>query len=260
MTRLVVSNLCVDIDSKRIVENLSLTIETGQWVCIIGPNGAGKSTALKALAGVVASTGSMVIDDRDLTSMKVRDRACWISFVAQDPIMPPGMSVFDYVLLGRTAHLNLLATESKYDLETTNAILQDLDLSQFSDRKLETLSGGERQRVAIARALTQQSPVLLLDEPTTALGIGYQQNVLELINRLRNEKKIAVITTMHDLTVSGLYPDRLMLLSHGQVVRSGPASEVLTVENIDEHYGAQVQIIDNNGRPIVVPIRKSNDI
>lgn len=255
MTSLVVEKLQVNLEGKRIVDNFSLTITTGQWLCIIGPNGAGKSTALKALAGVVSSTGSLLIDGRDLTNMKVRDRACWISYVAQDPIMPAGMSVFDYVLLGRTAHLNLLASESQNDIETTENVLQELALATFKDRTLDSLSGGERQRVAIARALTQQSPILLLDEPTTALDIGYQQTVLELINRLRNEKKIAVITTMHDLTVSGLYPDRLMLLSRGQVVSNGPASEVLTVENISEHYGAQVQIIDNNGRPIVVPLR-----
>ena len=253
MTSLVVSNLSVDIDSKRIVENLNLTIKTGQWLCIIGPNGAGKSTALKALAGITSATGSLLVDDNDLLSMKVRDRACWISYVAQHPIMPAGMSVFDYVLLGRTAHLNLLATESKYDLDTTSAVLEDLELVQFRDRKLESLSGGERQRVAIARALTQQSPILLLDEPTTALDIGYQQNVLELINRLRKEMKIAVITTMHDLTVAGIYPDELLLMATGQIVSQGSALEVLTVESIAQYYGARVRIIIDDGKPLVLP-------
>lgn len=253
MTTLVVSNLCVDIANKRIVDTLSLTISTGQWLCIIGPNGAGKSTALKALAGVVPCTGSFMVDGKDLSGMKVRDRACWISYVAQDPIMPAGMSVFDYVLLGRTAHLNLLATESQNDLETTKSILHDLELDAFKDRNLDSLSGGERQRVAIARALTQQSPILLLDEPTTALDIGYQQNVLELINRLRNEKKIAVITTMHDLTVAGIYPDELLLLANGEIVSQGSALEVLTVERIAQYYGARVRIIIDDGKPLVLP-------
>ena len=253
MTTLIVSNLCVDIANKRIVDTLSLTISTGQWLCIIGPNGAGKSTALKALAGVVPCTGSFLVDGKDLSGMKVRDRACWISYVAQDPIMPAGMSVFDYVLLGRTAHLNLLATESQHDLETTKSILHDLELDAFKDRNLDSLSGGERQRVAIARALTQQSPILLLDEPTTALDIGYQQNVLELINRLRREKKIAVITTMHDLTVAGIYPDELLLLADGKIVSQGSALEVLTVERIAQFYGAQVRIIIDDGKPLVLP-------
>ncbi len=253
MTKLAVANLCVDIGNKRIVDDFSLTITTGQWLCIIGPNGAGKSTALKALAGVVPSSGVLLIDDRDLSAMKVRDRACWISYVAQDPIMPVGMSVFDYVLLGRTAHLNLLATESNYDLETTENILQELALDSFKNRSLDSLSGGERQRVAIARALTQQSPILLLDEPTTALDIGYQQDVLDLINRLRKDKKIAVITTMHDLTVAGIYPDELLLLANGQIVAQGSALEVLTVERIAHYYGARVRVIIDDGKPLVLP-------
>jgi iron complex transport system ATP-binding protein len=169
------------------------------------------------------------------------------------------MRVFDYVLLGRTAHLNLLATESSMDLDITNAVIKELVLEEFRDRDVATLSGGERQRVTIARALAQASPIILLDEPTTALDVGYQQEVLELIDRLRREQKIAVVTTMHDLTVSGLYADQLMLLSHGEVVGSGPASEVLTVANIANYYGAEVQIIENNGRPIVVPIRTKDN-
>jgi iron complex transport system ATP-binding protein len=137
-------------------------------------------------------------------------------------------------------------------------VIADLGLGEFEDRDVATLSGGERQRVTLARALAQASPIILLDEPTTALDVGYQQEVLELIDRLRCEQKIAVITTMHDLTVSGLYPDRLMMMSHSQIVSHGSADEVLTVENIHDFYGAQVQIIDNNGRPIVVPIRTNN--
>jgi iron complex transport system ATP-binding protein len=109
--------------------------------------------------------------------------------------------------------------------------------------------------VAIARALTQASPIILLDEPTTALDVGYQQEVLELIDRLRKEKKIAVISTMHDLTVSGLYPDRLMLLAEGNVVVSGSAESVLTPENIEKYYGAKVTVITHESGPVVIPER-----
>jgi iron complex transport system ATP-binding protein len=255
MTTLKIAELSVSMNGRNLLRDVSFSLRVGEWLCIIGPNGAGKSTLLKAMAGICKSTGQMNIDDNDLRRFNERERACWIAYVPQEPILPAGMRVFDYVLLGRTAHLNLLASESSKDLDVTEMVISELALTEFRDRDVATLSGGERQRVTIARALAQASPVILLDEPTTALDVGYQQEVLELIDRLRREQKIAVITTMHDLTISGLYPDRLMLLSHGQIVSDGPASDVLTVSNISEYYGAEVQILDNNGRPIVVPIR-----
>lgn len=260
MTTLRVSNLTVSIDNKTIVNDISLTISSGEWLCIIGPNGAGKSTLLRSLAGILPSQGEMTIDDDDLRALGIRDRACWIAYVAQDPVMPRGMKVFDYVMLGRTAHLKLLASESAKDLEMTNLVLSELGLSEFAQRDVATLSGGERQRVAIARALAQASPIVLLDEPTTALDVGYQQEVLELIDRLRKEQKIAVISTMHDLTVSGLYPDELMLMAHGQCAQRGSARTVLTTENIALHYNATVRIIEDELGLIVVPHRENNGI
>jgi iron complex transport system ATP-binding protein len=255
MTTLSVRDLRVELDRKMIVNNIELEVSVGQWVCIIGPNGAGKSSLLKSLAGIIPSTGEILIDGSNVRSLSERDRACWIAYVAQEPVMPAGMRVFDYVLLGRTAHLKMLATESPKDLEIAHYVISELDLDKFIERDVATLSGGERQRVAIARALTQASPIILLDEPTTALDVGYQQEVLELIDRLRKENKIAVISTMHDLTVSGLYPDRLMLLAEGGIVASGSATEVLTPENIAKHYGANVTVIIHESGPVVIPER-----
>jgi len=257
MTKLTVRGLQVDLASKNIVSSIDLEVSVGQWTCIIGPNGAGKSSLLKALAGIIPSTGDILIDGTNMRDLSQRDRACWIAYVAQEPVMPTGMRVFDYVLLGRTAHLKMLATESPKDLEITHYVISELDLVEFIDRDIATLSGGERQRVAIARALTQASPIILLDEPTTALDVGYQQEVLELIDKLRNEKKIAVISTMHDLTVSGLYPDRLLLLAQGRVVASGSAESVLTPENIAQHYGAKVSVINHASGPVVIPERNN---
>ena len=256
MTQLNVRGLCVTLNRQEIIKDIELSIALGEWVCIIGPNGAGKSSFLKALAGIVDSSGDIFIDQTDLRQLSERDRACWVAYVAQEPIMPVGMKVFDYVLLGRTAHLKMLATESPKDLEIAHFVINELDLAEFIDRDVATLSGGERQRVAIARALTQASPIVLLDEPTTALDVGYQQEVLELIDRLRMEKKIAVITTMHDLTISGLYPDRLLLLAHGEIVESGTAETVLTSENIAKYYQANVSVVLHESGPVVIPDRK----
>ncbi len=255
MTTLNVKSLNVTLANKTVLKDFSVSISVGDWVCVIGPNGAGKSSMLRALAGIVDSAGEMWIDDKDLRSLNQKARACWIAYVAQEPVMPQGMSVFNYVMLGRTAHLNMLATESLKDIEIANYVIEEIGLHDFVDRDVATLSGGERQRVAIARALAQASPIVLLDEPTTALDVGYQQEVLELIDRLRKEKKIGVISTMHDLTVSGLYPDRLLLLADGRIVEQGSAKQVLTSKTISTHYGADVEVISTENGPIVVPVR-----
>lgn len=255
MTTLNVKSLNVTLTNKTVLKDFSVSISVGDWVCVIGPNGAGKSSMLRALAGIVDSAGEMWIDDKDLRSLNQKARACWIAYVAQEPVMPQGMSVFNYVMLGRTAHLNMLATESLKDIEIANYVIDEIGLHDFVDRDVATLSGGERQRVAIARALAQASPIVLLDEPTTALDVGYQQEVLELIDRLRKEKKIGVISTMHDLTVSGLYPDRLILLADGRIVEQGSAKQVLTSKTISTHYGADVEVIPTENGPIVVPVR-----
>lgn len=256
MTTLKVTGLHVKLANKTVVDDFSISLSVGDWICVIGPNGAGKSSMLRALAGIVDSTGEMFINDKNLRNLNQKARACWIAYVAQDPVMPQGMSVFNYVMLGRTAHLNMLAAESAQDIEITNYVIDEIGLHDFVDRDVATLSGGERQRVAIARALAQASPIVLLDEPTTALDVGYQQDVLELIDRLRTEKKIGVISTMHDLTVSGLYPDQLMLLADGKTVEQGSAEKVLTSEIIRKHYGAAVEVIASTNGPIVVPVKK----
>jgi len=255
MTTLSANLLNVTLGNKKVVSDFSVSVSVGDWVCVIGPNGAGKSSMLRALAGIVDSSGELFIDDKNLRSLNQRARACWIAYVAQEPVMPQGMSVFNYVMLGRTAHLNMLASETPRDVEVTNYVIDEIGLHDFVERDVATLSGGERQRVAIARALAQASPIVLLDEPTTALDVGYQQEVLELIDRLRKEKKIAVISTMHDLTVSGLYPDRLILLANGKIVAQGDARTVLTAERILEHYGARVNVIESETGPVVIPER-----
>ena len=256
MTSLTANNITVTIEGKAIVNDVSLSVSTGEWLCIVGPNGAGKSTLLRALAGLVEPSGTLEIDEHDVRTFSVRDRACWIAYVAQDPVVPSGMNVFDYVLLGRTAHLSLLANETQRDHDMANFVLAELDLTSFAKRSVNTLSGGERQRVAIARALVQASPIILLDEPTSALDIGYSQEVMDLLDKLRREQKIAVISTMHDLTIAGQYPDRILMLANGATVIHGNAREVLTEEHVSKTYGAAVRVINDEHGPIVVPRRQ----
>ena len=248
-------DVAVAIDGTPILRGVSLDVPAGTWLTVVGPNGAGKSTLLRAMAGLVAGGGGVELGGEPTAGLRRREWARRIAFVPQAPIVPPGMSVSSYVLLGRTPHLGPLGREGAHDLAVVSRTLEQLDLTAFSERPLDTLSGGERQRAIVARALAQEAPVLLLDEPTTALDVGHQQEVLELVDRLRREHELTVVTTMHDLTLAGQYADRLLLLDHGQVVVSGVPEEVLTQENLARFYGAHVRVLLDGGSLVVVPVR-----
>jgi iron complex transport system ATP-binding protein len=250
-----VRGLSVRLDGTLILDGVDLEVADGEWVTVIGPNGAGKSTLLRAVGGLVAYAGEVELGADQLAALKRRERARRIATVAQNPVVPPGMRVLDYVLLGRTPYIPPLGRESASDLSAVDDVLVLLDLTRFAGRKLDTLSGGERQRVFLARALAQTAPILLLDEPTSALDIGHQQEVLELVDRLRADRGLTVLATMHDLSTAGQYADRLVLLAEGRVAASGTPREVLTVDLLAEHYRVRVKVIDGDQGPLVVPTR-----
>jgi iron complex transport system ATP-binding protein len=210
---------------------------------------------LRFVAGVVEGTGELHIYGRPAASLHRRQRAQLVGLVPQAPVVPAGITVGDYVLLGRNPHISTLAVEGPADLAAVHGALGHLELLPLAGRVLSSLSGGERQRVLLARALAQGCPLLLLDEPTTALDIGHQQQVLELIDRLRTQQGLAVVSTMHDLNLAGQYADRLLLLDTGRVVVSGPAADVLTEDNLRRYYGASVRILDDGDHRIVLPVR-----
>lgn len=250
-----VQDLRVRLDGTLIVDGVDLDVARGEWVTVIGPNGAGKSTALRAIGGLLPFTGTVELNGTPVDRLHRRERAKTIATVTQSPTVPPAMRVLDYALLGRTPYIAPLGRESAADITAVEEVLESLDVARFADRRLETLSGGERQRVFLARALAQGAGVLLLDEPTSALDIGHQQEVLELIDRLRAERALTVLTTMHDLTTAGEYADRIMLLAEGTVVAAGTAREVLTEENLAKHYRVRVRVIEGEHGPLVVPVR-----
>ena len=246
----------VSLGGTPILHGVDLTVATGEWVTIIGPNGAGKSTLLRAIGGLLPFTGSVALWGMPAKGLRRRERARLVATVPQNPVVPPGMAVFDYALLGRTPYLRPLGRESRRDIDAVEEVLRRLDLVSLAHRPLETLSGGERQRVFLARALAQGARLLLVDEPTSALDIGHQQEVLDLVDELRGDGKLTVLATMHDLSVAGEYADRLVLLSGGRVVSEGPAREVLTAELLAAHYGARVRVIEGEHGPLVVPVRR----
>jgi iron complex transport system ATP-binding protein len=258
VTALTLERVSVSLGGARVLDGLSCAVEPGEWVALIGPNGAGKTTALRAIAHLVAYDGAIRVLDEDARTIARSQLARRIALVPQVPLIPGDITVRGYVLLGRTPHLGYFGTEGRSDHSAVDAALAQLDLESFAHRRLNTLSGGERQRATLARALAQDAPLLLLDEPTAALDMGRQQQVLEIVDRLRASRNLTVVSTMHDLTLAGQYADRLLLLDGGRLVAAGNADDVLTRELITEHYGAEVAVLDAPGSGfVVVPVRRA---
>jgi iron complex transport system ATP-binding protein len=248
----------VDLDGRPVLRGLDLVVPGGARLGLIGPNGSGKSTLLRTVAGLVPHRGELRVGDAPPGSLSRRELARRIALVPQNPAVPAGITVADYVLLGRTPYIPYLGTESRRDLAIVAQVLDQLDLAAFAARRLDSLSGGERQRAVLARALAQQAPVLLLDEPTTGLDVGHQQQVLELVDALRERLDLTVVSAMHDLTLAGQFADQLVLLDGGRVAAAGPVREVLTEQVIGRHYHASVRVLEEPGGGIVVvPVRQS---
>jgi iron complex transport system ATP-binding protein len=259
MTTVAIDSVSVALGGRRVVDDVTASVASGEWVILIGPNGAGKTTLLRAAAGFVSFEGSISIDGDEVARLSRRQIARRLAFVPQSPLFPPEMHVRDYVLLGRTPYIGTFAYEGRRDLAAADRALAQLDLENFATRPLRTLSGGERQRAVLARALAQEAPLVLLDEPTTSLDIGRQQQVLELVWRLREHVELTVLSAMHDLTLAAQYADRLLLLSGGHLVAGGPPEEIATEALISAHYGAHVRVLGHGSELAVIPMRTDRD-
>lgn len=259
MTAISVRGLRVAYNGTEVLRGVDLNVEKGGWLGLVGPNGSGKTTLMRSVVGTVSAAGEILIDGADSQAMTSAERSRAIAIVPQRPNLPGDMTVFDYVLLGRTPHISYFGVEGRGDLEVVAEVLERLDLGGLSFRTLGSLSGGEAQQVALGRALAQQAPILLLDEPTSALDVGHQQQVLELVDELRREESLTVVSALHDLTLAAQYCDRLVLLGDGLVKATGDPGAVLTVDNIQRLYGASVRIVDLGGGEVaVVPYRRGH--
>jgi iron complex transport system ATP-binding protein len=256
MTAIEVAGLGVTLGGNRVLDDVDLVLDSGHWLAVVGPNGAGKSTLLRALTGLVRHDGTVALDGRPAGALRPRDRARLIGYAPQTPVLPAALSVTEYVLLGRTPYRSLLSAPRAEDRTVTAAVLERLDLVPFRDRPLRTLSGGERQRAVLARALAQQPRMLFLDEPTSALDLGHAQQVLELVDRLRREDGLTVVSTLHDLTLAGQYADTLLMLAAGTVVAAGAPVDVLTPDSLARHYGASAEVVSGPDGIRVYPVRR----
>jgi iron complex transport system ATP-binding protein len=256
MSALTVTDLRVALPGGTLaVDGVCLRVESGGWLAVIGPNGAGKSTLLRALAGLIPYQGTVAFDPAPAGRGR-RGLARILAYLPQRPVLPPELAVRDYVLLGRTPYLGYLGVAGAGDRDLVDGVIERLELGALAGRRLGTLSGGERQRAALARALAQRPRVLLLDEPTTALDLGHQQQVLELVDTLRLQDGLSVVSTLHDLTAAAQYAERLVLLDRGRTAAAGAPAEVLTAQRVQEVYRALVSVhTDTAGIPAVTPLR-----
>jgi len=244
----------------RVLDSVSLEVASGTVVGLLGPNGSGKTTLLRILAGVLQpQSGRVTIDGRPIEQLTRRDLARRIAVVPQETHSAFDFSVIDMVLMGRYPHLGTFELEGVNDQAIARDALAATGTSALEARPFATLSGGEKQRVVIASALAQSSDVLLLDEPTAALDLGYQLEITALLRRLNAERGTTMIVSTHDLNLAAALCERVVLLKQGRVVAHGETEATLTAANIRLLYevDADVQFHPLAGHLTVVPIARS---
>lgn len=257
-----IRDLRADYGGALVLRGVSLDVAAGEVVGLVGPNGSGKTTLVRAVTRVIPlRSGEARLLGEDCRALTRAELARRVAVVPQNAALPEGFTVLEIVLMGRTPHLRLLQSEGPLDLAAARRALTQTDITAFASRFAHQLSGGERQQVVIARALAQEAPVLLLDEPTSHLDVGHQMAVMDLVRRLCRERGLAVLATIHDLTLAALYCDRLVLLDRGAVVAEGAPDSVLRPELIARTYGAEVTVMRHpvSGRPVVVPLPPEAD-
>jgi iron complex transport system ATP-binding protein len=240
-----------------IFENLDLRIEEGEVTTLIGANGSGKSTLLKAFGRLLApSAGSMELGGKPLRSVPTRAVAKQLAILPQKPVTPSATSVRDLVSRGRHPHQSLFQPWTPTDSRIVNESLAATGLLELADRDTASLSGGQLQRAWIALVLAQQSPIILLDEPTTFLDLSHQLDVLRLVRSINRDRGATVVMVLHDLTLAGRYSDRLVVVGEGTVIADGTPWEVLTPEVLRRAFDLDALVIPDptSGAPLIVPI------
>lgn len=256
-TLLEAESVTIRLGGKEIVSGVDFSVRAGEIVAIIGPNGAGKSTLLGALAGDHAYSGSVRLAHREVSSWSQRDLALRRAVLRQSNAISFPFRVVEVVKMGRAPWRSITSVEE--DDRIIASELLRTDTFRFADRVFTSLSGGERARVALARAMTQRTGLLLLDEPTAALDVNYQEQVLALARRYARQGN-AVIVVLHDLGAAAAYADRVLLLADGGVKAWGRPEQVLTSKTISDVYRHPVRVLrDERDELIIAPVRFADE-
>ncbi|MEU8001346.1 ABC transporter ATP-binding protein [Catellatospora sp. NPDC049111] len=253
--RLRAENLTLAYDRRVVARDLSVQIADGSFTVIVGPNACGKSTLLKSLARVLKpQSGTVYLDGAAIASLPSRQVAKQLGMLPQSPVVPAGIVVEDLVARGRFAHQRLLRQWSADDEAAVREAMAVTEVSELADRFVDELSGGQRQRVWLAVALAQQTPILLLDEPTTYLDLAHQFEVLDLCAELHEQGR-TVVAVLHDLNQACRYATDLVVMRGGEIVAQGAPEAVMTAELVEHVFGVASEVMTDpqTGTPMVVP-------
>ncbi|MBB5703808.1 iron complex transport system ATP-binding protein [Ochrobactrum daejeonense] len=252
VTELSVKSLSVRLGGKSVLTNMSFESRGGEFIGLVGPNGAGKTTLLRAILGLVASDGDVLLDGHDLRRLSVFKKAEKLAYLPQERDVAWPVSVEMLVSLGRSALKPVFASLSEGDRTLVETAMRRMDVGQFRERPVTELSGGERARVLIARVLAQDTPVILADEPVAGLDPAHQLRLMESFAELAREGR-TVIASLHELNLAAQHCTRLLLLDKGELVADGAPTEVFTAERLHSVYGIRAKILTVDGEFIVHP-------
>jgi iron complex transport system ATP-binding protein len=252
-------NIYFSYGSHPVLKNVSLSVKKGETVCVLGPNGAGKSTLMLIAMGLLQpQKGKVRINGKPVREWPSSDFAKYCAYVPQRSHLPPALTVWESVMLGRTPHLGFLGIAGRHDEEIVERSIAEMEIENISHRRVGEISGGERQRVILARMLAQEPSCLFLDEPTHSLDMHHQATLLSFIRRLTEEKGVTALCVVHDLNLASTFSDKVILLADGELAAHGTPEQVINNENIVSAYGNGITIFprpDESGRPAALPVR-----
>jgi ferric enterobactin transport system ATP-binding protein len=256
-SRLQARDITIGYDKRIISESLSVEIPDGAFTVIVGPNACGKSTLLRALSRLLTpKSGSVLLDGKAITSYPAKEVARRLGLLPQSSIAPDGIRVADLVARGRYPHQKLIRQWSKADETAVVAAMESTGVTELSGRLVDELSGGQRQRVWVAMVLAQETPLMLLDEPTTFLDIAYQIDLLELCADLNRTQGRTLVAVLHDLNHACRYADHIIAMKDGQIVAQGPPADIITADLVEDVFGMPCRIIEDpeSLTPLVIPL------
>lgn len=255
MNRLTAEGLALGYGDRRVVEGLDLAVPDRAFTAIVGPNACGKSTLLRSLVRLLRpEDGVVLLDGRAIATFRAKAVARELGFLPQGTTAPEGIRVVGLVRRGRYARQSVLGTWTRADEEAVEEAMRAAGVTDLADRVVAELSGGQRQRVWIAMVLAQETPYLLLDEPTTFLDIAHQYELLRLL-RLLVEEGRTVVAVLHDINQAGRFADHVVAMRDGRVVADGRPSEVITSATVADVFGLASDVVPDpiTGTPMVVP-------
>ncbi len=249
--RIRVEDVEVELGKRKILDGIEFEICKGELVTLLGPNGSGKSTILRTIFGILKPSGGAVyLNGSEINSTGIENSARIMGYLPQEH-SETNLSVLEVVLLGRTPYININPKKSDYGI--AKHALRLVGMEKFANRKFSELSGGEKQKVMLARIFCQKTDFMLLDEPTAHLDIKSQIEILEIIRRMVESGKAAVVA-MHDINLALQFSDRIIMVKNGKIVHSGVPDDVIRPETIQNVFGVRAEIVRGNGRLVVVPV------